>query len=295
MKQNVVVKKRTIKQHSSLRKVFRPSLIVMIGIISVLTFSSKQDQEILALDHVVYSDLNIVSNEDKVATRVVESPVETNTQGSNLPAIEDVSDNENMYDNSNEEPITNDVAEIEVVEEMPEGYKSAHAEYIPVYMPAIKLEEAIITDNTPVNKSFTEDTSINSYSGLTADEINTILEGTPMSGLGEVIYSTEREWKVNARFILSVATQESGKGKSSVAQNKNNLFGIMTGAGEPRYFDSFKECIKDFGRMISEVYLNKGLDSVSEIAPIYCPPVPEDPENLNNLWKPNIISLLNSF
>ncbi len=157
-----------------------------------------------------------------------------------------------------------------------------------------KAEEAKANDKTPTYSSFDGNTSVNSYSGLTADDINKILVGTPMEGLGQSIYETEQQWKVNAKFILSVASQESGKGKSSIAQNRKNLFGILI-RGKAKTFDSFDACIRDFGRMISQVYFDRGLTTIHTIGPVYCPPKPEIPEHHNNLWQPNMIWFLNSF
>jgi flagellum-specific peptidoglycan hydrolase FlgJ len=72
------------------------------------------------------------------------------------------------------------------------------------------------------------------------------------------------ETGVPASIILAVAMHESGSGKSSIAQNLNNQFGVKGGGGAVYYkhnkkvrtsykrYDSVLDSFKDFARIMTE-------------------------------------------
>ncbi len=67
---------------------------------------------------------------------------------------------------------------------------------------------------------------------------------------------------------------ESGHGKSKIAKNKNNLFGLnaIDGDAYNKAF-SFKtkgESIQKFGQIISDYYIEEGYTSVEKVASKYC-------------------------
>lgn len=63
-------------------------------------------------------------------------------------------------------------------------------------------------------------------SGMTAEEIDYLVQGTGLEGLGPAFAVAEWAFEVNALALLSIAILESGWGRSRLAQTKNNLFGI---------------------------------------------------------------------
>lgn len=70
-----------------------------------------------------------------------------------------------------------------------------------------------------------------SKSGYTADELNkyineNTIETSKLRGLGDTIIECQNKYGVNALLILATAIHESNFGKSKMAQNKNNIFGI---------------------------------------------------------------------
>lgn len=67
----------------------------------------------------------------------------------------------------------------------------------------------------------------------------------------------EQDTGINAIFLSSVATLESGWGKSKVAKTKNNLFG-WTAKGGYRSFKSPQECIAFVAEQIKALYLTPG-------------------------------------
>lgn len=120
-------------------------------------------------------------------------------------------------------------------------------------------------------------TKVKSDSGLTEDHISTIFKGTALEdeGLEEVILEIEEEYGINAFFTIAVLKLESGNGKSRLAKNKNNLFGLnaIDGDAHNKAF-SFKtkgDSVRKFGQLISKNYVGKGYTTIEKVATKYCP------------------------
>lgn len=122
---------------------------------------------------------------------------------------------------------------------------------------------------------------VQTKSGLTAEHIETIFEGTALAhyGLEEVILEIEEQYGINAFFTIAVMKLESGNGKSSLARKKNNLFGLNASGGEENKrafaFKTKEECVKKFGQLIAKNYIGKGYTTVDKIARKYCPANPK--------------------
>jgi beta-N-acetylglucosaminidase len=102
----------------------------------------------------------------------------------------------------------------------------------------------------------------------TVEEYNYILKGSHLEGYGYCFKKIEDEYGVNGLFAISVATQESGLGRSALGQNKNNFYGIRGGGSSWAQFDSIEAGIVYFGKLMNKSwYFGK---TISEIAPIYC-------------------------
>lgn len=121
-----------------------------------------------------------------------------------------------------------------------------------------------------------------SDSGLTVEHIAQIFEGTALADydLEEAILEIEEEYGINAYFTIAVMKLESGNGKSKLAKNKNNLFGLnaIDGDEHNRAF-SFKtksDSVLKFGQLLSKSYVGKGLKTIDKVAKKYCPS--------NNKW-----------
>ncbi|WP_373231155.1 glucosaminidase domain-containing protein [Cohnella sp.] len=120
-------------------------------------------------------------------------------------------------------------------------------------------------------------TKVKSESGLTENHISTIFKGTALEdeGLEEVILEIEQEYGINAYFTIAVLKLESGNGKSRLAKNKNNLFGLnaIDGDAHNKAF-SFKtkgDSVRKFGQLISKNYVAKGYTTIEKVASKYCP------------------------
>ena len=72
-------------------------------------------------------------------------------------------------------------------------------------------------------------------SNLTAEQIELILNGNELSGIGQAIVDIENLYGINCFVTLAVARLESGNGTSKIARGKKNLFGLCAYDSNPYY------------------------------------------------------------
>ena len=107
---------------------------------------------------------------------------------------------------------------------------------------------------------YNQNSRIDSASGLTAAQIDTVLKDTKMAGLGEAFIKAETKYNVNAVFLVAIAALESGWGQSNYAVNRNNLFGFGAFDHNPdnaRHFRTKEEGIMVVAKWLQEQYLHK--------------------------------------
>lgn len=99
-------------------------------------------------------------------------------------------------------------------------------------------------------------------SGYTPDELKTMVNGraasnSKMYNTGNLFVDNQNTYGVNALLMVGIGANESAWGSSSIAKNKNNLFGINAVDSSPgssaTTFSSVSVCIKDF----AETYMSK--------------------------------------
>ncbi len=105
-------------------------------------------------------------------------------------------------------------------------------------------------------------TDVRTGSGDSLEQINQVLTGTPMAGLGAAFKAAENTYGVNAYFLSALAAHESDFGRSSIAEDKKNLFGFTAYDSNPygsaRQYGSVEESIFDAASYLSEQYLTPG-------------------------------------
>ena len=102
----------------------------------------------------------------------------------------------------------------------------------------------------------------------TIEEYELILKGSRLEGYGYCFKQIEDQYGVNGLFAVSVATLESGLGKSSLGKSNNNFYGIRGGSSSWAKFDSVESGILYFGKLMNKShYYGK---TITRIAPIYC-------------------------
>lgn len=135
----------------------------------------------------------------------------------------------------------------------------------------------------------------NEVTGATEDDLNELidkiiehrgLEYCPFKSKGDVLKKIEEDYEISAIALMSIWTWESSFGTSTMAINRNNYGGIK-GSNGYKYFDTIDEGMTEQGRLLHEVYVEKGYVTYSEIASKYCPG--------NMSWSSNISSTARQY
>jgi beta-N-acetylglucosaminidase len=134
--------------------------------------------------------------------------------------------------------------------------------------------------------------NVKSDSGLMEANIEEIFKGTSLAGFGleKAILEIEEEYGINAYFTIAVMKLESGNGKSKIAKDKNNLFGLNAIDGD-QYNKAFSfktkgDSVQKFGQLISENYIDKGFTTIEKVSAKYCQANPE--------WSDVVMSIMKS-
>jgi len=107
------------------------------------------------------------------------------------------------------------------------------------------------------------------------EQLEQLLDGTELSGLGTTFAEMESKYGVNALFLISITKQESGSGSSSLARRQNNLGGLKNGRGGYMAFDTKADCVDYMAQLLGSKYLTEGGrlysgTSVKDVARRYC-------------------------
>ena len=87
----------------------------------------------------------------------------------------------------------------------------------------------------------------------------------PLADYAEKFVEVANKYGLDYRLLPAIATVESGGGKSNF--RSYNAWGWGN-----KGFTSFEEGIEVVGKGLKMGYVDKGRDTVEEIAPVYCPP-----------------------
>lgn len=117
-----------------------------------------------------------------------------------------------------------------------------------------------------------------------------------LKGLEQSFIDAERQYGVNAIFLLGIVSQESSYGTSNRAINDNNLAGIevYSNLSKGKLFNSKSECVFHIAKLLSKDYLNNGKyykgKDIYSINDTYCV-TPHDKYE----WSKNIINISNKY
>jgi beta-N-acetylglucosaminidase len=131
-------------------------------------------------------------------------------------------------------------------------------------------------------------------SDLTVQQLNEMLLGTNLAGMGMYFHEAENNWNVNALFLIALAGEESGYGSSHLSKEKNNIFGFHAFDDNPEAatsYSSVSECINDVAAYLSVEYLSsRGQyymgDTVGDVNHYYC---------TNKEWANEIVTIMNEL
>jgi len=134
-----------------------------------------------------------------------------------------------------------------------------------------KQAETAIVQPVPVIINYGD---ITHKSGLTAEQFDEVINAvltkynksdTKLTGLGQALYDMETQYDINGFLALGVSGIESGWGRSNLAKNSNNLYGLLG-----MKFDSTYDCTIYFGKLMREHYIGEGRTSLTSISKKYC-------------------------
>ena len=133
---------------------------------------------------------------------------------------------------------------------------------------------------------------VTGISGLSLNDIYVYTNKYPgLRGIEQAAIEAEYKYDINAFITIAVASLESGYGKSDIAMNKNNLYGMNAQDHNPYElaysYDSKYESVMDFAKRLSTYYTNKGLTTLDSIQRKYCP--------TNSNWDESVASVMNNL
>ena len=123
------------------------------------------------------------------------------------------------------------------------------------------IEEKVNNSTSIKNFALTVDSDLRIPSNVTAEEINLMLEGTNLYGLGEAFVQAEQKYGVNALYMMGLACEESGFGTSAFALKRNNLYGwnaVDSNPDKATYFNSKEEATMFVASKLKANYLTEG-------------------------------------
>ena len=103
------------------------------------------------------------------------------------------------------------------------------------------------------------DLNLNTLSGVSVYQLDVVLDGTSLQGLGSAFVNAENKYHMHAVYLLAHAIHESDFGRSQIARDKYNLFGFMAYPyASAKKFESFEQCIDYVAGYIKRQYLTPG-------------------------------------
>lgn len=125
---------------------------------------------------------------------------------------------------------------------------------------ASTIGESIVVKTTKDGKNVLN-MSLRQKTKLSPEQIDNALRGTGLEGLGQAYIDAEKEYNVNALFLIGLSCLESNYGNSNFAISRNNITGFRAYTEDPSkaiYYDTKADCINQTARYLDKHYLTKG-------------------------------------
>ncbi len=140
---------------------------------------------------------------------------------------------------------------------------SVYAELKDKYGITLQTEPDVIEDTQTAEKNYnlTVDSDLRVASNATAEDIDKMLEGTALHGLGNAFVEAEKKYNVNALYMMGLAALESAWGTSGYAIYRNNLYGwnaVDSNPDNATYFKSKEEATLYVASKLQKNYLTRG-------------------------------------
>lgn len=131
-------------------------------------------------------------------------------------------------------------------------------------------------------------TNVTQPSNVSEEEINLLLDNTPLKGTGKDFLEAEKKYGVNALFMVSVAGAESGYGNNPAKGTKYNFSGRKKLKGGFMEFKNFPDSIDSFGDYIQRRYTSNGKTTIEKVRKAGYNPNASWSKKIANEWNKNI-------
>ncbi len=132
----------------------------------------------------------------------------------------------------------------------------------PIEQAPVPVPEAPTTPEATSSAPFTIESNMDAKTNYSVEQLNKVLEGTAMAGLGQNFHDLEVKYDIPSIYAIAAARMESTGGTSPIAIATNNLFGMGAFDSCPMScadrFQSFAQSIDAFGAHIRFDYLSPG-------------------------------------
>lgn len=108
-------------------------------------------------------------------------------------------------------------------------------------------------------------TNLTQPSKVSEEELNLLLDNTPLKGTGKDFLDAEKKYGVNAMFMVSLAGVESSYGDAPARGTKYNFSGRKKLKGGFMEFKNFPDSIDSFGAYIQRRYTRSGKTTVQKV------------------------------
>lgn len=174
----------------------------------------------------------------------------------------------NRYLKVNVEEVKNDWIKVKYLDK--EGFIEADKLTSEAVTPMITEKNRIAN----LKESLKFDMELNKVSGLTLIDYKTIFTGISsdknniFSANAEIFYNIEQKYKINGIFVAAIGIHESAWGTSTIAKDKNNLFGFAAYDRDPynsaASFEDYETCIDTVAKVLAKNYLNISGTKINE-------------------------------
>ena len=122
-------------------------------------------------------------------------------------------------------------------------------------------QEQVVVETTAKNYTVTVDMDLRTPSNATAEDIEKMLTGTKLAGLGQAFVDAEKTYGVNALYMMGLAAEESAYGTSNYAVKRNNLYGWGAVDSNPdlaKHFETKYSATLFVASKLKQNYLTEG-------------------------------------
>ena len=132
--------------------------------------------------------------------------------------------------------------------------------------------EYILSEQNEIFNIILDKTNIAKVSGIKLTQLKTILAGTKLEGIEYALLIAERDYSINAVYLLAIAVHESDWGRSRYATERNNITGFTAYTNNPdmaKNFDTMSECILETALILKANYVDIGLVDLKSVGTKY--------------------------